>query len=101
MPSNQIRANFAAIEQLAADQGALAGNVENLRAQLRRHAQEALSALDGGMGSAEHQACMNKVDQLIDEFLTSTKQMQRSTGQVNESFQAAGHRAKTILGSGT
>lgn len=100
MNPNQIRAHFGTIDQLAADQGTLAGNVENIRATLRTHASQALATLDGGMGTDEHQACMAKVDQLIDEYIRSTQDMQRTTGQVGESFMAAGHRARGVLGSG-
>lgn len=100
MQPNSIRAHFGTIDQLAADQGTLAGNVEGIRAALRTHAQQALSTLDGGMGTDEHQACMTKVDQLIDEYIRSTQDMQRTTGQVNQNFMAAGQRARGVLGSG-
>lgn len=101
MNPNQIHANFGVIDQLGADQGAFAGNVEGLRAQLRNHAQQALSTLDGGMGSDEHALCMQKVDQLIDEYITSTKDMQRSTGTVNQTLFAGGQKAARLLGSGS
>jgi uncharacterized protein YukE len=100
MNTNQVHANFRVIDQLAADQGSLAGNVEGIRSQLRKHAQEALGTLDGGMGTEEHEACMRKVDQLIDEYIRSTQDMQRTTGQVNQTMMNAGNRARSILGSG-
>lgn len=100
MTTGQIRAHFGTIDQLAADQGNLAGNVDGIRSQLRSHAQQALATLDGGMGTEEHQACMAKVDQLIDEYIRTTQDMQRGTGQVGESFRAAGVKARGILGSG-
>lgn len=100
MSTNQIRAHFATIDQLGADQNTLAGNVDNIRAQLRQHAQQALQTLDGGMGSQEHDACMREVDRLIDEYLQSTQNMRRSTDQVGQTFLAGGNQARTILGSG-
>jgi hypothetical protein len=100
MNPNQIHANFGTINQLAADQGAHAGNVEGIRATLRTHAQQALTNLGGGVGAEDHEACMAQVDRLIDEYLTSTRDMQRSTDSVGQTFHAAGSRARTILGSG-
>ena len=100
MHTNQVHANFGTINQLAADQGALAGNVENIRATLRSHAQQALANLGGGVGTDDHDACMRQVDQLIDEYLSSTRDMQRTTTGVGDSFLAAGNRARTILRSG-
>jgi uncharacterized protein YukE len=100
MPTNQIRAHFATIDQLAADQNALAGNVDGIRSQLRQHAQQALQTIDGGMGAEEHQACMHKIDQLIDEYLRSTHDLNRSTTMVGQTFLAGGNRARGILGSG-
>ncbi|HLU46093.1 MAG TPA: hypothetical protein VKZ67_13945 [Natronosporangium sp.] len=99
--SHQIRAHFGTIETLAADQGALAGNVESIRLALRQHAQQALQTLDGGMGAEEHQACMDHVDRLIDEYIQSTQNMQRTTTQVGDTFLAGGQRARSVLGSGT
>jgi hypothetical protein len=98
--SNQIRAHFATIDQLAADQNTLAGNVDGIRAQLRQHAQQALSTIDGGMGTEEHQACMAKVDQLIDEYIQSTRAMNSSTNTVGQTFLAGGNRARGIFASG-
>jgi uncharacterized protein YukE len=98
--THQVRAHFGTIETLAADQGTLAGNVETIRAELRQHAQQALNTLDGGMGAEEHQACMEQVDRLIDEYIQSTQSMQRTTTQVGDTFQAGGQRARNILGSG-
>lgn len=98
---NQIRAQFSTIDQLAADQNTLAGNVDAIRAQLRQHAQQALQTLDGGLGTEEHQACMTKVDQLIEEYIQSTQRMRGSTDQVGQAFLAGGNRARGILGSGT
>jgi uncharacterized protein YukE len=100
MTTNQIRADFGTLGQLAADQNTLAGNVDGIRAQLRGHAQQALQTIDGGMGADEHQACMLKVDQLIDEYIGTTHSMNRSTNQVGDTFLAGGNRARGILASG-
>jgi uncharacterized protein YukE len=100
MTTNQIRAHFGVIEGLAADQNTHAGNVDSIRATLRSHAQQALTTLDGGMGAEEHQACMDKVDQLIDEYIQSTHGIRRTTDQVSETFRAGGNQARTILSSG-
>jgi uncharacterized protein YukE len=101
MAVNQIRAEFGTIDQLAADQGAYGGDVEGVREALRTQAMNALGVLDGGMGTEEHQACMTKVDELIDEYIRETQQMQRSTNEVGQTFLAGGTRARGILGSGT
>lgn len=98
--SHPIRAHFGTIETLAADQGTLAGNVETIRAELRQHAQQALNTLDGGLGADEHRACMEHVDRLIDEYIQSTQNMQRTTNQVGDTFLAGGQRARTVLGNG-
>jgi hypothetical protein len=100
MNPNQIRAHLGTIETLAADQNAHAGNVDTIRATLRQHAQQALSTLDGGMGTEEHQACMAEVDRLIDEHIQSTQSLRRSTDQVGQTFLAGGTQAARILGSG-
>lgn len=100
MAGNQIRADFATLDQLAADQGAHAGSVENYRATLRQHVVQALATLDGGMGTEEHQACMRKVDELIDAHIQATQGYQRTTGGVHETFLAGGRKAQSILGSG-
>jgi uncharacterized protein YukE len=98
--SHTIRAHFGTIQQLAADQTTHAGNVDAIRAALRQHAQQALSTLDGGMGAEEHQACMDHVDRLIDEYIQSTHTMRRSTDQVEQTFLTGGTQVRTILGSG-
>lgn len=98
--SNQIRAEFGTLEQLASDQGSHAGTIEDYRAVLRQHAVQALSTLDGGMGTEEHQACMRKVDELIDEHINATRTFQRSTGDVHDTFRGGGQIARQILGSG-
>jgi hypothetical protein len=100
MAGNQIRAEFATLDQLAADQGTHAGSVEDYRRTLREYAKQALSDLDGGMGTEEHEACMRKVDLLIDEHITATQSLQRSTAGVNDAFLSGGNRARTIFGSG-
>jgi hypothetical protein len=100
MAGNQVRAEFATLDQLAADQGTHAGSVEGYRAALRQHAMTALENFAGGMGAEEHQACMRKVDQLIDEHIAATQSYQRSTGQVNETFMAGGRNARSILAAG-
>ena len=95
MAGNQIRAEFGTLDQLAADQGTHAASIGNYRATLRQHAQQALGDLDGGMGTEEHQACMRKVDELIDEHITATQGFQRSTGSVNDAFLSGGTRAQS------
>lgn len=100
MNTNRVHAHFGTINQLAADQGTHAGNVESIRAALRNHAQQALTQLGGGVGTEDHEACMAQVDRLIDEYLTSTRDMQRSTDGVGQNFQSAAFRARNILGSG-
>jgi hypothetical protein len=100
MAGNQIRAEFATLDQLAADQGAHAGSIENYRATLKQHAVQALGTLDGGMGTEEHQACLRKIDELIDSHIQATQSYQQSTGSVTDSFLAGGRRAQSILGSG-
>lgn len=100
MAGNQIRAEFGTLDQLAADQGAHAGSVENYRQTLRQHAMQALSTLDGGMGTEEHQACMRKVDELIDEHINATRAYQTTTGNVHDRFMQGGQQAQRILGSG-
>jgi uncharacterized protein YukE len=100
MAGNQIRAEFGTLDQLAADQGTHAGTIENYRATLRSHAMQALGTLDGGMGTEEHQACMRKVDELIDEHIRATMQFQKTTGTVHDTFRQGGQMARSILGSG-
>jgi hypothetical protein len=97
---NQIRADFGVINQLAADQNTLAGNVENIRSTLRTLASQALSNIDGGMGAAEHQACMAQVDRLIDEYINGTRDLNSSTTNVGDRFLAGGNQAARVLGSG-
>jgi uncharacterized protein YukE len=100
MPGNQIRADFGTLDQLAADQGSHAGTIENYRAALRQHALQALNTLDGGMGTDEHNACMRKVDELIDEHIRATQSFQRTTGNVHDTFRQGGQMARSILGQG-
>jgi len=100
MSTHQIRAHFGTIETLAADQNSHAGNVDTIRATLRQHAQQALTTLDGGMGTAEHQACMAEVDRLIDEHIQHTHALRRSTDQVGQTFAAGGQRVRNLLGAG-
>lgn len=100
MSSYQVRADFATIDQLAADQGTHAGNIENYRTALRQHAIQALATLDGGMGTEEHQACMRKVDELIDEHIRATQSFQTTTGTVHDTFRQGATTARGILGQG-
>lgn len=97
----QIRAEFATIDQLAADQGTHAGNIEDLRATLKSHVTQALDNFAGGLGQDEHAACMAKADQLIDEYINNMRQFQGTTTQVNETFQQGGRQAQTTLAAGT
>jgi uncharacterized protein YukE len=98
--ANQIRADFGVLDQLTADQGNHAANIENYRQMLRQKVEQALSTLDGGIGSEEHEACMKKVDQLIDEHITATQQFKQSTSNVGDTFLQAGQTVRQILGSG-
>jgi uncharacterized protein YukE len=96
----QLRAEFATIDQLAADQGSHAGNIEGLRATLKAHVSRALDNFAGGLGQEEHAACMTKADQLIDEYIENMRKFQGTTNQVNDIFQQGGRKAQQILGSG-
>lgn len=96
----QLRAEFSTIDQLAADQGSHAGNIEGLRATLKSHVSQALDNFSGGLGQEEHHACMAKADQLIDEYIQNMQKFQGTTGQVNESFMQGGRRAQSTLASG-
>lgn len=96
----QIRADFSTLEQLSSDQSSTAGNVDDLRSQLQGHVSQALGQLDGGMGSEEHQACMNKANQMIEEHVQGLRTFQSSTQNVNETFQGAGRNAQNMLASG-
>ena len=100
-------------EQLERGQGlvflALAGNVPLLAQLLRLHeadppeldkALEFLGTLDGGMGTEQHQACMARVDALIDEHIMSMQEFRRGTGMVGDTFLAGGTNAQRVLGSG-
>jgi hypothetical protein len=100
MSGNQIRADFATLDQLAADQGTHAGTIEGYRESLRQHALQALSTLDGGIGTDEHQACMRRVDELIDEHINATRTFQTSTGVVYDDFLQAGQTARRTFASG-
>jgi len=53
-----------------------------------------------GMGQDQHQACMAKADQLIDEYISGIRQFQGSTNNVSDTFQAGGQKAQSILASG-
>jgi len=97
---NQIRAEFSTLDQLAADQGRHADAVADYREQLRQAVSIALQNFDGGLGEAEHQACMRKAEQLIDEHIEQTVRLQGTTHQVNDIFQAGGQAARRILASG-
>ncbi|BCJ37074.1 hypothetical protein Athai_45770 [Actinocatenispora thailandica] len=97
---HQIRAEFGTIDQLAADQSGHAGNIEGLRATLKSHVSKALNTLDGGMGTDEHQACMRKADELIDEYINNTHQFQRTTTQVGDTHLQYATRAVNMLSSG-
>jgi uncharacterized protein YukE len=100
MSSGSIRAEFGTLDQLSADQGGHAGNIEGLRGELKAQVSKAIDNFGGGMGQEQHQACMLKADQLIDEYINGIRQFQGSTNNVNETFQAGGQRAQSILASG-
>jgi uncharacterized protein YukE len=99
--TNQIRAEFATLDQLAADQAAHAGSIDGYREALRQHVLVALNDLSGGLGTAEHEACMRQVDQLIDDHITTTNAFQRTTGTVNDTFMAGGQRSRAMFANGT
>lgn len=100
MSSGQIRADFGIIDQLGADQRSHLGNVDGTKAELISAVSGALSALDGGMGTEEHQACMRKAEAIIDEYIASMQTMNNSTNQVGDTFLGAGLRTRSILGQG-
>jgi hypothetical protein len=100
MPTHQIRAHLGTIEALAADQLAHAGTVDGIRAALRQHAQQALAALDGGMGSEEHRACLAEIDRLVEEHLQQTQAVRHSTEQVGQVFAAGGQQVRRLLAAG-
>lgn len=100
MSNNQIRADFGTLDQLAADQGTHAGTIEGYRETLRQLALQALGTLDGGMGAEEHQACMRRVDELIDEHIAATRTFQGTTGTVHDTFLQAGQHARRMFSSG-
>ncbi|WP_163512824.1 hypothetical protein [Fodinicola acaciae] len=100
MSQGSVRADFGVIDQLSADQGSHAGNIDGLRATLKSHVAKAIDNFAGGMGQEQHQACMAKADQLIDEYINGIRQFQGTTNTVNDTFQAGGHKAQSILASG-
>ncbi|GAA1676872.1 hypothetical protein [Fodinicola feengrottensis] len=100
MSNASIRADFGVLDQLSSDQGGHAGNIDALRATLKSHVSKAIDNFAGGMGQEQHQACMAKADQLIDEYISGVRQFQGSTNQVNDTFQAGGQKAQSILASG-
>lgn len=100
MSQGSIRADFGTLDTLAADQGSHAGNIDGLRATLKAHVSKAIDNFAGGMGEQQHQACMLKADQLIDEYITGIRQFQGTTNNVNDTFQAGGNKAQNILASG-
>ena len=97
---DRIRAEFGTLDQLAADQGRHAVAVADYRDQLRQAVAVALQNFEGGLGEAEHQACMRKAEELIDEHINQTTRLQGTTHQVNDIFQAGGQTARRILSSG-
>ncbi len=96
----QIRAEFSTLDQLAADQGRHASAISDYRDQLRQAVSVALRNFDGGLGEAEHQACMLKAEQLIDEHIEQTMRLQGTTHQVTDIFYEGGQTARRILSSG-
>ncbi len=100
MASNQLRAEFGTIDQLAADQSTHAGTIEGFRETLKQHVSVAINNFDGGLGSDEHDAVMKIADRLIDEHIQATQQFQGSTTQVGDTFRQGGQTARNILASG-
>ncbi|WP_436532168.1 hypothetical protein [Actinoplanes sp. HUAS TT8] len=100
MASNQLRAEFGTLDQLSADQGTHAGNIESYRETLKQHVSLAISNFDGGLGSDEHDAVMKIADRLIDEHIQATQQFKGSTTQVHDTFRQGGEMARNILASG-
>jgi uncharacterized protein YukE len=96
----QLRAEFGTIDQLAADQGGHAGDIEGFRAQLKAEVSKALDNFAGGLGENEHHVCMQKADQLIDQYVQNMQRFQGTTNQVNDTFQQGGRRAQSTLASG-
>jgi uncharacterized protein YukE len=97
---NQIRAEFGTLDQLAADQASHSGAIQEYKDLLRQQALAAIGDLAGGAGSDQHERCMRIVDDLINEHIDATNSFQRTTGNVNETFQAGGHRVRSIFSTG-
>jgi uncharacterized protein YukE len=100
MASNQVRAEFGTIEQLAADQNTHGATIESYRDALKQHVVRAIANFEGGIGGDEHSAVMRIADQLIDEHIAATQQFNGSTVQVNDTFRQGGQLARSILASG-
>lgn len=100
MADMQLRAEYGTLDQAGADLGAQAGQTEDYRAALKDQAARALGNFGGGVGSDQHNSAMQIVDQLVDEHITNTRQQQTGTGNANATFQGAGSRMQSILGSG-
>jgi len=100
MSGDRIRAHFGGLEELQGQQVSHTSQVEELRARLRTEVAKALSNLDGGMGAEEHQRCMQIADKIIAEHVDNLTQYNRSTVNVNQTFQAGGRRAQAVFGSG-
>lgn len=98
--TNQLRADYGVLDQAGGDLGAHAGTIEGYRASLRDQAAKALGNFGGGVGSEQHNAAMRIVDQLVDEHINAVRQQQSGVNSANDTFQGAGQRMQSILGSG-
>lgn len=100
MSDMQLRADYGMLDQAGGDLNAQAGQTEEYRAALKDQCARALGNFGGGVGSEQHNAAMVMVDQLVDEHINSTRQQQTGVVNANETFQGAGSRMQSVLGSG-
>ncbi|MBA2695429.1 MAG: hypothetical protein H0X54_11265 [Propionibacteriales bacterium] len=100
MTDMQLRADYGMLDQAGGDLDAQAGKVEDYRAALKAEAARALGNFGGGVGSEQHSAAMAMVDQLVDEHINNTRQQRTGVVNANQTFQAAGSRMQSVLGSG-
>jgi len=100
MTDMQLRADYSMLDQAGADLNTHAGNTEDYRSALRDQAARALGNFGGGVGTDQHNAAMRIVDSLVDEHVSSIRQQQSGVTNANETFQGAGSRMQSVLGSG-
>ncbi len=101
MTDMQLRADYGMLDQAGGDLNSAAGNIEEYRSALKDQAARALGNFGGGVGSEQHNAAMHIVDQLVDEHVNNTRQQQTGVVNANDTFQGAGSRMQSVLGSGS